>query len=66
MRSRRLFNYLKSRYSNFEYLGVDIQKYMITTAYKKYPDAKFRIVRGIDEVNEKFNWVVMAFYNWYG
>jgi len=55
-----LYKYLQSKYEKFEYLGVDIQKGMIENAYKKYPDATFKPVRGIEEIKEKFDWTVAS------
>lgn len=55
-----LYDYLQDKYENFEYFGVDIQKSMIQNAYKKYPNAVFKSIRGIEEIKEEFDWTVAS------
>ena len=54
------FGYLKEKEKDVQYFGVDIQPIMIDRSKKKYPDGKFKLCLSINEINQKFDWIVAS------
>jgi ubiquinone/menaquinone biosynthesis C-methylase UbiE len=51
-----LYGFLKGRYSNFKYLGIDLVPELINEAQKKYPDGEFKVAN-ISEIKQKFDYI---------
>jgi cyclopropane fatty-acyl-phospholipid synthase-like methyltransferase len=55
-----LYGYMKNKYQNFEYVGVDIVDKYINMAKNKFPDARFEIIDSINDIKMKYDWIIAS------
>jgi len=55
-----LYGYMKKRYNNFQYLGVDINSEYINTAMEKYPGVNFKVINDILDVKFNYDWFIAS------
>jgi len=55
-----LYGYMKKKYKNFTYYGVDVNYGYIELAKEKYPDAEFKVINDILDVPYSYDWLIAS------
>ena len=55
-----LYGYMKKKYKNFTYYGVDVNHGYIKIAKEKYPDVKFKVINDILDISFNYDWFIAS------